>query len=40
MATQVRNGKAFEYALLLELYDKLKEITSVVIVENDPFFTA
>lgn len=40
MASQTINGKAFEYALLLELYERLKTITSVSITQNEPFKTA
>jgi hypothetical protein len=37
MANQTINGKAFEYALLLEFYEYLKTITVVSITENIPF---
>ena len=40
MGNQTKTGKAFEYALLLELFEKLKDKTQVSIVENDPFETA
>ncbi|MDP2059226.1 MAG: HaeIII family restriction endonuclease, partial [Flavobacteriaceae bacterium] len=40
MATQTINGKAFEYALLLEFYERLKNITSVSITENEPYQNA
>src|SRR5690554_8013962 len=40
MATQTVNGKAFEYALLLEFYERLNKITSVSITENEPFQNA
>jgi hypothetical protein len=40
MASQTINGKAFEYALLLEFYERLKTITTVSITENDPYKTA
>ena len=40
MATQTVNGKAFEYALLLEFYERLKNITSVSITENEPYQNA
>jgi len=40
MASQTINGKAFEYALLLEFYEHLKTITSVSITENQPYKTA
>ncbi|WP_179321037.1 HaeIII family restriction endonuclease [Winogradskyella helgolandensis] len=34
------NGKAFEYALLFEFYERLRTITSVSITKNDPYKTA
>lgn len=40
MASQTINGKAFEYALLYEFYERLKTITSVSITENEPFNNA
>ena len=40
MAIQVLTGKAFEYALLLEFFERLKKLTSVTIVENDPLRNA
>lgn len=40
MASQTTNGKAFEYALLFEFYERLKPITSVSITENEPFNNA
>jgi len=40
MANQTINGKAFEYALLFEFYERLKTITSVSITENEPFLNA
>ncbi len=40
MASQTINGKAFEYALLLEFYERLKNITSVSITENAPYHNA
>jgi len=40
MAIQTTNGKAFEYALLLEFYQRLKVLTSVSITENEPYKTA
>jgi hypothetical protein len=33
-------GKAFEYALLLEFYGRLKNLTSVIIIDNDPLKNA
>lgn len=40
MATQTVNGKAFEYALLLEFYERLNKITSVSITKNEPYQNA
>jgi len=40
MASQTINGKAFEYALLFEFYERLKIITSVSITDNLPYKTA
>jgi len=40
MASQTINGKAFEYALLLEFYERLKIITSVSITKNEPYQNA
>jgi hypothetical protein len=40
MANQTINGKAFEYALLFEFYERLKTITSVSITHNEPFHNA
>ena len=40
MASQTVNGKAFEYALLFEFYERLKTITSVSISKNKPYKTA
>jgi hypothetical protein len=40
MASQTKNGKAFEYALLFEFYERLKTITSVSFTENEPFNNA
>ncbi len=40
MAKQVLTGKAFEYALLLEFYERLRNITSVIIIENEPLKNA
>jgi hypothetical protein len=39
-ANQTINGKAFEYALLFEFYERLKNITSVSITENEPYNNA
>jgi len=40
VGNQTKTGKAFEYALLLEIFEKLKDKTQVSIVENAPFETA
>ena len=40
MASQTINGKAFEYALLLEFHERLKVLTSASITENEPYKTA
>lgn len=39
-ATQTKNGKAFEYALLNAFLERLQIITSVSVVENDVYKTA
>ena len=36
MANQMINGKAFEYALLKKFYDRLRLVTGVNIIENEP----
>lgn len=36
-ASQTINGKAFEYALLKEFLERLKAVTNVSVVENDPY---
>ena len=40
MATQTQNGKAFEYALLCELVNKLHTLTTVRIAHTQPYQTA
>ena len=40
IATQTINGKAFEYALLNEFLERLNVLTSVSVVENEPYKTA
>lgn len=40
MAKQVLTGKAFEYALLLEFYARLNNLTSVSIIDNAPLKNA
>ena len=40
MASQTINGKAFEYALLFEFYERLSKITSVSINKNEPYQNA
>ena len=39
-ASQTINGKAFEYALLKEFFERLRVITTISVVENDPYKTA
>jgi HaeIII restriction endonuclease len=40
IASQTINGKAFEYALLKEFFERLKTVSTVSVVENDPYKTA
>jgi hypothetical protein len=40
ISTQTINGKAFEYALLNEFLERLKTITSVSVIESEPYKTA
>lgn len=40
VASQTINGKAFEYALLKEFLERLNAVTTVSVVENDPYNTA
>jgi hypothetical protein len=40
VASQTINGKAFEYGLLKEFYERLKAVTAISIVENEPYKTA
>ena len=40
MAIQTKTGKAFEYAILVEFYNRLKAITTLQIVENNTFLKA
>lgn len=40
MARQTVNGKAFEFALLIEFYERLKNVTSISISKNEPYKTA
>ncbi|MFZ7114741.1 MAG: HaeIII family restriction endonuclease [Bacteroidota bacterium] len=40
MTKQTINGKAFEYSLLKEFYERLKARTSVLILENGPYLIA
>lgn len=40
MAKQTKTGKAFEYAILCEFYNRLHTITTVSIIENAPYRTA
>ena len=39
-AKQTKNGKAFEYALLNSFLERLQIITSVSVIENEPYLTA
>lgn len=39
-ANQTKTGKAFEYALLNAFLERLKLLTSIEVIENDPFVTA
>lgn len=40
ISTQTINGKAFEYALLNEFLERLRKVTSVNVVENEPYKNA
>jgi hypothetical protein len=40
ISTQTINGKAFEYALLNEFLERLKVLTTVMVIENEPYKTA
>ncbi|WP_426095178.1 HaeIII family restriction endonuclease [Flavobacterium sp. DSR2-3-3] len=40
ISTQTINGKAFEYALLNEFLERLKVVTTVSVVDNEPYKTA
>lgn len=40
MALQTITGKAFEYSLLQEFYNRLEKITNVNIIDNEPFKNA
>ncbi|MFM9987955.1 HaeIII family restriction endonuclease [Flavobacterium sp.] len=40
ISTQTINGKAFEYALLNEFLERLKAVTIVTVVDNEPYKTA
>ncbi|MFD2566734.1 HaeIII family restriction endonuclease [Pseudotenacibaculum haliotis] len=40
MASQVKNGKAFEYALIFELFERLKVLTKVSIKQSESYKTA
>lgn len=39
-ATQTKTGKAFEYALLNQFYERLSTITTIALIENNPYKTA
>ena len=40
MATQTKNGKAFEYAILKEFEEKLQKVTNLSVINNDALQTA
>ena len=40
ISIQTINGKAFEYSLLNEFFERLKLLTTITIVDNEPFKTA
>lgn len=40
IATQTKNGKAFEFALLNAFFERLEILTSVSVIENDIYKTA
>lgn len=40
ISTQTINGKAFEYALLNEFLERLNVVTSVSVIDNEPYKTA
>lgn len=40
ISTQTINGKAFEYALLNEFLERLKVVTTVSVIDNEPYKTA
>jgi hypothetical protein len=40
VTSQTINGKAFEYALLKEFFERLKAVTTVSVVQNEPYKTA
>ncbi len=41
MAIQTKTGKAFEYALLKEFYDRLKKPNNnIIVIDNEPYKTA
>lgn len=40
LATQTINGKAFEYALLFEFFERLQQVTNLSIIENEPYKNA
>jgi hypothetical protein len=37
---QTINGKAFEYAILIQFFERLNKITIVNIIENQPYIIA
>lgn len=40
MATQTKNGKSFEYAILKEFKERLEKLTKVEVINNNALFTA
>lgn len=40
ISTQTLNGKAFEYALLNEFLERLQVVTTVSVIDNEPYKTA
>lgn len=40
MGNQTKTGKAFEYALLIEIFERLNDKTRISIIENEPYETA
>jgi hypothetical protein len=40
MIKQTTTGKAFEYSILIEFYNRLNTVTNILILKNEPFFKA